>query len=228
MSAHVPSHEDFSKKTRALQAKDMFISDLIYKCAEHNVAFIASGETHVNGCNGYFDDEFKNLSPVITEDTKAVLACAMGKAEELWFPVLLHESCHMDQWIEQCPVWTEGYMGERDTSSILFDWVDGNIELDEIDLNNIVTSVLDVELDCEKRAAKKIETYGLDMDVKRYIQTANSYVMFHRFIQKHRKWYKPHQEPYNLPHIWKQFPDHWLDDYSELPEELEELYKSIT
>ena len=82
-----------------------FIEDLKIYTKEHSVKLVLSPDTGVQFseggfiCNGYFDGDTRTL------------ACALGKDVSQWLIILLHESCHMDQWVESVPAWTENESG---------------------------------------------------------------------------------------------------------------------
>ena len=103
-----------------------FIEDLKIYTKENNIKLVLSPEKGVQFseggimCNGYFDD--------IT----STLACALGKDVSQWLVILLHESCHMDQWIEKVPEWTENAGMDN-----IEKWLggDNNVNMNNIDEN---------------------------------------------------------------------------------------------
>ncbi len=184
-----------------------FIDDTIAVANTNNVQFYMDGDNdHVSmdgiQCNGIFID---HPSPML------VTAC--NKSQHLWLPILVHESCHMDQWIEQSKVWIDSKIGSLDKMDILSLWLNGYVELNAQQLDNYIRSIRDVELDCEKRTVEKIKKYGLPIDPKEYTQRANAYVLFYNHMMKTRKWYVPGNEPYNNSKIWSQLPSTWLKSY---------------
>lgn len=121
--------------------------------------------------NGYFDTEpFR-------------LATARGKPVHDWLPILVHESCHMDQWFEQSPYWTK----ETDAAAIKLElFLEGRIPKN---IEDAFTAVLMLEADCERRSVEKIIKYDLPIDPIIYAQGANSYLFFHAWMYTYRKWY---------------------------------------
>jgi len=75
------------------------------------VAYPGTGNMMVSG---YFDDK---IGPT--------LACAIGKPEKDWYEILVHESCHMDQWIEKDPLWTNQYANGIDCDKGMDEWLGG-------------------------------------------------------------------------------------------------------
>jgi len=192
-----------------------FISDLRETTSKEGVRLFLSpdnGVEYVGGgfmCNGYFDGDGKTL------------ACALGKDVSQWLIILLHESCHMDQWIEQVPEWTENIgMDNIDR------WLSGdnNVDMKKID-EEIRTSML-VELDCEKRTVEKIKKYNLDsiIDIDEYIQKSNAYILFYLWLKKNRRWYTIGKEPYNQAIVVSSMPKSFNIDYTNLDSEIEKVF----
>ncbi len=63
------------------------------------------------------------------------------------------------------------------------------------------------------------------IDVKDYIQKANSYAMFWKMVGKSRQWYKIGKRPYELPEVYSEFPTTFSLDYTKLPKKYERLYE---
>lgn len=156
-------------------------------------------------CSGYF----------MYERTPPLLAFATGKPTKDWIGVAIHESCHMDQWIEQCPVWTNSIMTDYgEPMNIIEKWIDGR-EIEDSFLRKNIYNALDIELDCEKRSVEKMKMLGLDeyIDPVEYTQKSNSYVLFYLALYRTRQWYKPHKKPYDLEAVWSKMPKTWRVDY---------------
>ena len=193
----------------------VFIEDLKIYTKENNIKLVLSPEKGVKFseggilCNGYFDD--------IT----STLACALGKDVSQWLVILLHESCHMDQWIEKVPEWTENVGMDN-----IEKWLNGDdsVNMNNID-NEIRTSII-VEVDCEKRTVEKIKKYGLDsiINIDEYIQKSNAYVLFYLWMRKNRKWYTIGKEPYNIPDVVNVMPKTFDIDYTILDPNIEKEY----
>jgi translation elongation factor EF-1beta len=194
-----------------------FIEDLKIYTKENNIKLVLSPEKGVQFseggimCNGYFDD--------IT----STLACALGKDVSQWLVILLHESCHMDQWIEKVPEWTENAGMDN-----IEKWLggDNNVNMNNID-NEIRTSMI-VEVDCERRTVEKIKKYGLQslINIDEYIKKSNAYVLFYLWMRKNRKWYTVGKEPYNIPEIINIMPNKFDIDYSKMTPEIEKKFDS--
>jgi hypothetical protein len=199
---------------------EKFIEDLKQTCKENNIDIILSEDTHVDypnsdmRVNGYFTDK-----------PTPRLATAIGKPEEQWVEILIHESSHMDQYLENIDAWKNLFVTEdKDATDLMDEWLSSKIELDDEELNRIIGLSQNIELDCEKRSIEKIKKYGISVDVDKYIQKANAYVYFYSIIKKYRKWYKPGKEPYNTIEVYEKLPNHFDNDYENIPMEIEELY----
>lgn len=192
-----------------------FMEDLKLYTKENNIKLILSPEKGVQfseggiTCNGYFDDITRTL------------ACALGKDVSQWLVILLHESCHMDQWIEKVPEWTENAGMDN-----IEKWLNGddNVNMNNID-NEIKTSMI-VEIDCEKRTVEKIKKYGLNsiINIDEYIQKSNAYVLFYLWMRKNRKWYTIGKEPYNQSQLVNSMPKTFDIDYTILDPKIEKAY----
>ncbi len=207
------------------------LTDLIQTCNEHDVTLILSGTTHVDGDSdplaipwekprdgGFFSHE---PHPMLVVATKRKLAS--------WVGILIHESCHMDQWLAGSPYWDTSDDNGECLTAMLFEWIDHERELDDETLAKAIQVTRDVELDCERRALEKIKKYDLTriVGVREYIKRANAYILFYNHIAKHRTWYNPKKQPYEMQNVWSKFPSKWLDDYTVLDSKYEKLYKSI-
>ncbi len=159
------------------------------------------------------------------------LAVATKKPLELWLPVLVHESSHLDQMLEKSDYWYNSYVPGTtlETIDIITLWIEGKIELNEKQLNTYTTLSRDVELDCERRTVEKIKTFNLPIGIREYIQKANSYIFFYSAMKKTKAWYIPGKEPYNTKEVWSLCPTEFLADneYEKVPENLMEQYQKI-
>lgn len=164
------------------------------------------GDDKVDRCNGYVDDEDREL------------ACACGQPLEKWFRILVHETCHMDQLIEEDPLWfTAGKINGVDTADLMELWLDHKIELNNEQARNVIASSRDLELDCERRVLRKIEKFGLPLNKFEYARAANSYIYFYNLIAVSRRWYSIDHEPYNIPELVERMPHHLDGDYTHTP-----------
>jgi hypothetical protein len=135
-----------------------FFNDLLRICRENNFS-ISLNDKVGGGCLGRFDYHRKKLQ--------------VGK-EKNWLSTLIHESCHLDQWVENpkciedlnCDI--RGIVSKKSKVS-----------------RNALLPIIELELDCDKRTVAKIKKYELEgeIDLPLYIQDTNHlmfcyYVMF--------------------------------------------------
>jgi hypothetical protein len=195
----------------------LYISDLKKEASENNINLILSPNSGVAFttdessilCNGYFDGDTRTL------------ACAMGKDLSYWLIILIHESCHMDQFLEGVSEWTEN-IGLDETDK----WLSGN---DNVDMNKIdeeIRTSMIIEIDCEKRTVDKIKKYELDslIDITEYIQKSNAYILFYLWMRKNRKWYTIGREPYSIPEVISAMPTTFNVDYNKLDINIEKIF----
>lgn len=168
-----------------------FISSVVNKCIKHNIGFHLVPMPYVMAdglkCSGYFDEK--------------ELVVAANKKD--WLDVLVHESCHLDQFIQKYKLWSVA-----DSDLTTFDeWLNGK-KTSTAKIVECVKRIIELELDCEKRAIKKFKKFDFTfINVDSYIKQANSYLFGYWVAVKNRKWYPM---PYNNPSIVKAMPKTFL------------------
>lgn len=137
--------------------------------------------------------------------------------EELknWLTVFVHESCHMDQHIEESPVWSDTTVGNLSTENIIDSWLDHYIELNNKHLNDYIDKTIACELDCEKRTVAKIKKYRLPIDTKEYIKSCNTVLYMYEVIKTTRAWTKPGSGPNSKLEIMSLIPDTFQKTYKD-------------
>jgi hypothetical protein len=161
---------------------------------------------------------------------KGELGIATGDNSSEWIKVLIHESCHMEQMIEQDLNWTNNFIYDgkynkiKESLDLLEEWISGRNFSKSI-IKELASSALNVELDCERRSAEKIKKYGLDINVEEYIQQSNSYIYFYRFIEESRMWYE--KTPYQTKEVWSKMPKSFNNDYSVISDEMKKLFYTL-
>lgn len=132
---------------------------------------------------GYFDEETLNVNLVTKENTL--------KERHLWLSTLVHETCHMDQFLEQTELWTDTLVNGVSIWTFVDSWLSHDIELTKEQIETYINIMIGVELDCEIRSIAKIKKYKLPIDLKRYTREANAYMYFHESMKKKRSWMIP-------------------------------------
>lgn len=127
-----------------------------------------------NKVSGYFSDS----------DNEIVVNYEPG-----WEETLVHEINHYFQFIEKSKYWTNlEYLGSN-CISLMWEWINGDIELTKSELNIVFSRVRDLEHDCEKRTVRMIKKYKLSIDIEKYICEANIYILFYNLAKSNRKWF---------------------------------------
>lgn len=131
---------------------------------------------------GYFCDE--------------TLKLAVASNNENFISTYVHESCHMDQYLDGSEYWSS----DVDNAYILWDKALGpdSHEVSDSELEESLNIIVMLEADCEIRTLQKIADYGLDVDPELYAQQANSYLYFHTAMNKYRRWYPISKTPSKL------------------------------
>ena len=153
--------------------------------------------------------------------TEPELAVATKKTEDQWFPVLVHEYAHYTQWIEKSPEWV-AYTSLNEQEDPLTLWLDKEKEMTPEELDHLFKVLIALEKDAEERTINLMKSEDLQVDLPTYIKGARAYLLFYQFVRKHRRWYKPGNEPYKTPQIYNHMPEH-LNDLV-LDEQTEQLF----
>ena len=195
-----------------------FLKDLEKKFKKRNVTLHVSLRDYVilekGKCNGFFDEIEK------------ALYIATAKPLEEWFPTLVHESCHFDQWIQKDKIWKayDRVCGDYSIDEVIA----GNTPLTEAETLNYLKLARNTELDCERRVIKKIKKFKLPIDAKKYAKNASAYIMFYTYLLKYRHWYVMGKEPYTCKKILKHMPDNLNGKFARLPKKLVPLFHKCT
>lgn len=170
------------------------------KCSLNNTkqCYLGKGK-----CSGFFNQDTPELRVAMLND--------------VWLPTLVHEYCHLRQWIEKEPIWVKCI---EEKSYEAWDKM-ATISQEELDYH--LSNIRDLELDNEKRSVAMIKKLKLPIDVKEYTKKANSYVMFYNYMKVSRKWCKT--PPYKNKRIIEAMPSKFSMDYSKFPEWLETIFR---
>ncbi len=148
-------------------------------------------------CSGYFDEQ--------------TLAVATKKEKmQDWLDILVHESCHLDQFLAGPKVW----MSDENTLFIVEGWIHGK-NIQKKKLESGFKNTIALELDCEKRTVAKMQKYGIRFNKKQYIQKANAYLFSYTYAFVNKAWYP---KPYEEVKIYKNMPTKFLtvDEYFDI------------
>lgn len=153
--------------------------------------------------SGYFDE------------TTPILVCSMNRKDAI--EILVHEYCHLTQWVEQIPIWKEC---EKSLPKF-FGWLQG----DKVrNVKKHMENCRELELDNEKRSVSIIKKFNLDIDISKYIKKANAYVYFYTYMLTIRRWCKKKNSPYSNVALIESMPNYFVKDYSIIPKKIERVF----
>jgi hypothetical protein len=192
-----------------------FIEFAKSECKKHGVKFKPYKRSYVKltadiKCGGYFDDG--------SDSGKPVLAFAQGRED--FIELMVHEYCHMTQWLDGIELWEIC----SDSMSIIDEWLSGKDHPDKL-VECAINNSRDLELDNEKRAVKIFKEWNIPVDLELYTKKANAYVNFYNYMKTTRKWSDPGNSPYTNKNILEAMSNKFDMNYQELTPGLIELYK---
>jgi hypothetical protein len=186
------------------------LGDIAVTCIKNkiNLSLVAEKTIRLNEqieCSGFFDE--------------TTLAASVNKKESEWISILIHESCHMDQFLDKKSLWVKN----SDPIDSLDKWLKGE-NIKEKDLLKSINSAILLELDCEIRTVKKYIKYKIPFDKETYIQKANAYILSYWATYRDKKWYP---FPYQNKKIYGKMPKVFLpkNEYLKNYEKYLNLYK---
>lgn len=194
----------------------VFLGEALADLINSKVTIKLESKLRVDGgkYNGYFTDE-----PI------EEFGLAINKKEDLWFTIFLHEYCHFLQWKEGAKVWKDMDIIPDDEN---WDkWLAGKKKYSKARIDLFFDVTKRVEFDCEKRAVELIKKYGLDIELKRYIQKANAYIFFYNLYKEKKQWYV--RPPYEFKSILKTMPTNFLafEKYNKTPDNFRRLVERL-
>lgn len=127
-----------------------------------------------------------NVSGYFSEDTREIV---ISIKEENWLEILVHEYNHFLQFINNEEKYILINQGESNFLNELWEWLDGNIELNTNRKNLLFKTVQDMELDCERKSVEMIKQFNLPIDTEEYISIAHIYIFYYMFAKKNRCWF---------------------------------------
>lgn len=169
------------------------IADVATKCIAHGITLslqhVESVDEENLACSGYFDE-------------KSLVVATKKKRVQDWVDVLVHESCHLDQFTEKSELW----VSDNNSLFVVEAWIKGKKMSCEKRDRGFANTLL-LEIDCERRSIKKFKKYKLDIDIEDYIQKANAYLFSYAVALHEKRWYS---SPYENPKIYKKMPKQLL------------------
>ena len=154
-----------------------FISHVKKECRKNGIRLLLSKKDilrdGIHTYGGYFDEE----------------KIAISSGSESWvISTLVHEYCHMRQWIDKAPEYTNiNIRGGNNSILIMNNWIEGT-EYKKSTIHTAMSRNRDCELDCERRTVEAIREFKLHIDINNYIQVANSYILAYNYVKLVRTW----------------------------------------
>ena len=189
-----------------------FIQAEIAHCKQHKIKVEILKDLNLVECNGHFAD-----------NSNACLTVYTNNNIDEWLPVFVHETCHKDQYLEKTDIWNKRIGNEYDALEIFDMWIDHHIELLPHQLRPVLENIVQVELDCERRSAIKIQKYDLPIDLNEYIQKSNAYIWYYH-AAAHTRAYTQRISPYINPDVWTKMPLDFNRNYSNIKSKMLKLY----
>ena len=168
-------------------------------------------------CAGYLEVDHPSGRPMF--------AVACGRSIRNWLLIFVHESCHLDQWLEQVPFW-EVYVNGESTLDVMDQWLNLKVDLNSRELKAVFDNVIEIEADCERRSVEKIKQWDLPINIDSYIRKSNAYIWSYRLMQETRNW--NHTAAYGHGPVWRAMPKYFDQTYDVLPDKIRNtFYKHI-
>lgn len=164
------------------------------------------------------DDDYASESLGYFGDT--VLSVACNNPFDTVMGIMVHESCHMDQSIEDTFLWDKCSAGY----TVFFQWLEDKKIVKREVLEESVQDIIRLELDCEKRSVKKILKYGLPINVEEYIQKANAYLYGYLFFLEKKKWIP---EIYTDQSVYNLAQTEFQKSYTKIPGKLRKAFEKV-
>lgn len=115
------------------------------------------------------------------EATATSLEIAIGGKWREWLGILVHETCHLDQHMED----KNSFDNAEVSLSKISSWLEGSTAEASLEDFNVV---LENESDCEARSIEKIKLHNLPLDIPDYTRRANAYLASYKMAHLYRVW----------------------------------------
>ena len=189
-----------------------FLKNLEKRCDEKNVKLDLLDRFSVKHDGVYTGGSFGADSK-----EKMVLTCCTKRPD--WLQLLVHESCHMDQYLYDEKIWYD--------KGNSYDQLDAWLHSKRVrNIDKHINNVQDLEADCERRSVKKIQNFSLPIDIKEYTQRANAYIYFFSYLKHSRRWPNADKAAYCNVAIWNNMPTEFQKSYRKLPLKYFKLFEN--
>jgi hypothetical protein len=149
---------------------DAFIAHVRKVAKEHGVKIKIKNTKHVREpagntlCCGYFLESSNKKTIVVARGERPISE---------WLGFLVHEYCHMMQWIERSPAYTNTFLKDGEDATYKLSLLENGEANYNKRLRRVYTKkTIACELDCERRAVRAIKKFGLPINVEMYKRSA--------------------------------------------------------
>ncbi|MBT6995040.1 hypothetical protein HN865_01800 [Candidatus Woesearchaeota archaeon] len=199
---------------------ESYLNRLKEKTEEHKVKLILENRV-------YFYEDKTTIGGYFSEEPLE-LAVATRKKRKIWLPYLIHEDSHLDQWIEQCQEWTNTQINGTCASEIMPAWINGK-EYPIETIKKAIISLKKMELDCERRALRKIKKFNLPINPQHYIKTAAINIHQYNYALIRKKYPRKNKTlPYKNIKILKTMPRTLRGNFNRLTKKQLEAFDEFT
>ena len=156
--------------------RNNFTCKVISELLDDKFSILLHQKRMVEYCGGWFDPDKREF--------------VVALKNRMGFEILIHEYSHYLQWKHRKRFYNKG----ANSCGVVFPWLEGKFFKKET-VKNAIENVISLEWDCEMGALDLISKHNLGVNVDKYIQAANAYLMFYHIVHEQRKWCK--KSPYN-------------------------------
>jgi hypothetical protein len=154
---------DMSRENKNVER---FIDHVRSVALQHGVKIKIKKTKHVREpagntlCCGYFLESSSEKTIVVARGRRPLSE---------WLGFLVHEYCHMLQWIERCPAYTNTFLRDGEDATYKLSLFESGQANYNKRLRRVYTKkTIACELDCERRAVKVIRKFELPINVEQY------------------------------------------------------------
>lgn len=195
-------------RSRLTKTEKEFLKFVRAECRKHKINCVLRNSEYLRlskniKCSGYFDELGRTL------------AVATKRGD--WLEILVHEYCHLTQWVDNCKEWKRA--DQYNSCALVDEWLSGKTVKNPYFHLSLMR---DLELDNEKRSVNLIKEFGLEktIDLDNYIRKANAYVSFYNYMKYTRKWTDPENSPYTNKTLIEAMPKTFRMNHKKLSKKL--------
>ena len=175
-----------------------FYADVVDKCINNNIELnLVTGIAMDDCVGGWF--------------TGDDLTAAFTDGEEASIEIFVHESCHLDQFLEKSPLWFSPFFEE--SKSI---WDTEYRDKHPRKYLNVFKQTCKLEIDADKRVIEKNKKYNLGFDIESINGCANIYHASYYYFHKYKCFYHPDTLPQEYEKMHNLFDNTRIMEFDEV------------